>query len=387
MLWIAEMNLHIQTYSPNHIDALIFDNNNSPSRLTGFYKRPEEHRRHETWQLLCHLSSRFSVPWLCVGDYNEILVSKEKQGRIPKPLHLMLDFQEALSNYSLIDFGFQENIYTWSNGRESDNFVQARLDRACATLEWREQFPRAKVTHLHSSYSDHIPIMVSTHNPSTSTRRKKIPHRFKEKWVTYPTCEDTICEAWVGSVCEVSPMFQLFEKIKQCRQALVWWTRTTFGNAKVRLQEKHKLLEELANHNKAENNEGIRGVRADINSLLYHEEVVWRQWLRSIWLPVGDKNTKFFHQRASQRRQKNHIAGTFNANDEWCTTDDGIADAAEQYFKALLTSAQPTNMEAVLDPVNRLVTPNMNHQLLQPYTPEEIKRVLFQMHPSKVVRP
>ena len=115
--------------------------------------------------------------------------------------------------------------------------------------------------------------------------------------------------------------------------------------------------------------------------------MAWRQRLRSIWLPAGDKNTKFFHQRASQRRQKNHITGTFNANDEWCTTDDGIADAAEQYFKALLTSAQPTNMEAVLDPVNRLVTPNMNHQLLQPYTPEEIKRVLFQMHPSKVVRP
>ena len=40
-------------------------------------------------------------------------------------------------------------------------------------------------------------------------------------------------------------------------------------------------------------------------------------------------------------------------------------------------------METVLDPVERLVTPNMNQQLLQPYTPEEIKRALFQMHPSK----
>lgn len=40
-------------------------------------------------------------------------------------------------------------------------------------------------------------------------------------------------------------------------------------------------------------------------------------------------------------------------------------------------------METVLDPVERLVTPDMNQQLLQPYTPEEIKRALFQMHPSK----
>lgn len=185
--------------------------------------------------------------------------------------------------------------------RESDNFVQARLDRACATLEWRDQFPHAKVHHLHSSYSDHVPIMITTHNPNTSTRRKKVPHRFEEKWVTHPACEDTIREAWVGSVCEGSPMFQLFEKIKQCRLALVRWSCVAFGNTKSRLQEKHKVLEELANQNKAENNEAIRGVRAEINSLLYHEEVAWRQRSRSIWLPAGDKNTKFFHQRASQR--------------------------------------------------------------------------------------
>ena len=49
MLWTAETNLHIQTYSPNHIDALIFYNSNTPSRLTGFYGRLEEHKRHETW--------------------------------------------------------------------------------------------------------------------------------------------------------------------------------------------------------------------------------------------------------------------------------------------------------------------------------------------------
>ncbi|KAK9988296.1 hypothetical protein SO802_028535 [Lithocarpus litseifolius] len=383
MLWKDETNLHIQTYSPNHIDAFIFDNRNSPWRLTGFYGRPEEHRRNETWRLLRHLSSRFSVPWLCVGDYNEILVLKEKQGCIPKPLHLMLDFREALSNCLLINLGFQGNIYTWSNGRESDNFVQARLDRACATLEWRDQFPHARVNHLHSSYFDHVPIMVTTHNPSMYTRRKKVPHRFEEKWVTHPACEATIREAWVGSVCGGSPMFQLFEKIKQCRQALVRWSRLAFRNTKSRLQEKYRLLEELANQNKAKNNEAIWGVRDDINSLLYHEEVARRQRSRSIWLPAGDKNTKFFHQRASQRRRKNHIAGVYNANEKWCNTNDGIANAAEQFFQALFTSAQPRNIENVLDPVERLVTPDMNQQLLQPYTPEEIKRALFQMHPSK----
>ena len=33
--------------------------------------------------------------------------------------------------------------------------------------------------------------------------------------------------------------------------------------------------------------------------------------------------------------------------------------------------------------MDRVVTPYMNHTLLQPYTPEEVKQALFQIHPSK----
>ena len=44
-------------------------------------------------------------------------------------------------------------------------------------------------------------------------------------------------------------------------------------------------------------------------------------------------------------------------------------------------------MEPVLDSVDRVVTPDMNSTLLQPYTPDEVKQALFQMHPSKSHRP
>ena len=40
-------------------------------------------------------------------------------------------------------------------------------------------------------------------------------------------------------------------------------------------------------------------------------------------------------------------------------------------------------MEPVLDSMDKVVTPNMNSTLLQPYTPNEVKQALFQMHPSK----
>lgn len=42
LMWKEEVDLHIQTYSPNHVDALIFDNSNHPWRLIGFYGWLEE---------------------------------------------------------------------------------------------------------------------------------------------------------------------------------------------------------------------------------------------------------------------------------------------------------------------------------------------------------
>lgn len=85
MFWKADCNLHIQTLSPNHIDAHILNENQQPWRLTGFYGYSKSSRKHESWRLLKHLQARSSLPWVCLGDFNDILHSDEKQGRLPKP--------------------------------------------------------------------------------------------------------------------------------------------------------------------------------------------------------------------------------------------------------------------------------------------------------------
>ena len=84
LLWKEEVNLNIQTYSPHHIDALIPNDEQHLWRLTGFYGWPEESQKKESWQPLKHLHTRLSVPWLCWGNFNEILTSSENQGKLPK---------------------------------------------------------------------------------------------------------------------------------------------------------------------------------------------------------------------------------------------------------------------------------------------------------------
>ena len=112
MLWKSEVSLDIQTYSLNHIDAHILNDPSTPWRLTSFYGRPKDHRKHESWNYLRHLHSRASLSWVCVRDYNEILTSNEKQGGILKAGRLMEDFRCALLHCGLIDLGFSGNKFT-----------------------------------------------------------------------------------------------------------------------------------------------------------------------------------------------------------------------------------------------------------------------------------
>ena len=148
-------------------------------------------------------------------------------------------------------------------------------------------------------------------------------------------------------------------------------------------------MEELTSRNDPALVDRIRETKTEINNMLHQEELAWRQRSRAIWLLVGDKNTKFFHQKATQRKRKNHIRGVFNKTGEWCTGDEQIADTAVEYFQDLFTSSQPEDEEIglVLEAVDQRVTDDMNNTLMEPYTGDEVRRALFQMHPSKVPGP
>ena len=59
----------------------------------------------------------------------------------------------------------------------------------------------------------------------------------------------------------------------------------------------------------------------------------------------------------------------------------------KKYFHDLFTSENPTDMESVLDVVEKRFTMEMNNSLLQSYTAEEVRQALFQMNPSKSPSP
>ena len=69
LLWKEDFQLDVQTSSDNHIDSVVDQGMDDAWRITGFYGNPNSTNREASQSLLRDLSHRFSLPWICIGDF------------------------------------------------------------------------------------------------------------------------------------------------------------------------------------------------------------------------------------------------------------------------------------------------------------------------------
>lgn len=118
-----------------------------------FLWRPWYRHRQSSWLLLRHLSHQFNLPWICIGDFNEILFADEKQGWLCRPERQMHGFRDALDYCNLRDLGFSSYPFTWCNKTLGNQNVWILLDRRVASVEWILRFPSSWVHHLDAFHS------------------------------------------------------------------------------------------------------------------------------------------------------------------------------------------------------------------------------------------
>ncbi|KAK6123029.1 hypothetical protein DH2020_043225 [Rehmannia glutinosa] len=125
LLWKKDIRVDIQTYSRNHIDPIIFmDSDSPPWRFTGCYGEPIQTQRHKTWSLLTWLSTKSTIPWLCLGDFNEILHESEKQGDKAVPNWRIRNFRNATLEAGLTDLGFTGFEAMWVKYKECEKLIR-----------------------------------------------------------------------------------------------------------------------------------------------------------------------------------------------------------------------------------------------------------------------
>ena len=113
LLWRSSTEVDVQAFSPRHIDAIVTEEHgNRTWRFIGFYGHPKTSKRNESWRLLEELGKRSDLPWICIGDFNEILHLRDKVGGNLRPDGQMRSFRETVNRCNLQDMGYIGSDFT-----------------------------------------------------------------------------------------------------------------------------------------------------------------------------------------------------------------------------------------------------------------------------------
>ena len=150
-------------------------------------------------------------------------------------------FRDVIDECSFMDLGYVGPKFTWTRHFENGRSIWERLDRGLANNGWFLKFPRSRVHHLQCDSSNHCPLLIVL-APLEIPQRKK-PFRFKELWLSNPSCGETIQVAqgfMVGSDLSIG----ILAKIEKCGTDLLWWNCNVFGNVRQELIKKEKVVEQ-----------------------------------------------------------------------------------------------------------------------------------------------
>ena len=244
----------------------------------------------------------------------------------------------------------------------------------------------AKLHHLSSSVLDHSPLSLHLFQRPKKRRSRNI-FIFESMWLKDSRCEKVVNDAWeCGQL--VGSDWILQECLEWCKADLSAWNDAEFGHVGrniVDLQTKLEWLElqpiskEIA--------DALRHTRIELNCWLDREDDMWRQRSRIDWFQHGDRNTSFFHAKASARQRKNFMHGLLDDDGVWQVEEDKMVEIAIGYYGDLFSTSNPVEFSELLLAVKPKVTQAMNDWLVHSFVESEVKGALKQMYPLKAPGP
>ncbi|XP_060966406.1 uncharacterized protein LOC133034911 [Cannabis sativa] len=351
LLWKFEKEVEIQGFSFHNIDALIHLHGYPIWRLTGVYGEPKREIRTQTWDMFRSLKNTNALSWCLIGDMNNLGDHSEKRGA----------------------------PFTWEKGRDSDNWIEERLDKALVNNGWLNLFSQASLFNLEVSTSNHCPLLLVFQGTVSLTTFSSF--RFKNAWLREPMCKVLVESCWVGSGnCTIQ------EKIRHCEEVLGKWGKDITGSFKKRIA---KCKAQIGNSKWGRDPVSIQQHeegKTKLYEVLTQRETFWKQRSKQFWLNSGDKNSKYFHSVASSRKRNNRISQLQDQGGRWVTWESGLQDVIKGYFQDLFHSSG-IELGATLNGIWPTETDEQNESLLLPIVEDEVRRALFQMHPDKSPRP
>uniref|UniRef100_A0A803QAN7 Reverse transcriptase domain-containing protein n=1 Tax=Cannabis sativa TaxID=3483 RepID=A0A803QAN7_CANSA len=347
--------------------------------LMCLYGTPYAEEKVEFWKWATEIVSGLRESWVVLGDLNVILEGSEKSGGREFHRREGAFLREFLDETGGVDLGFHGVRCTWHNARKGMKNVRKRLDRGLAEASWCTHFPNAKVTNLPILASDHSPIVLST---IEEHRRLNYPFRFLEVWTSSPGCEKVVDRAWK---CDYKGRKDkvLLQKLGKTKCDLKKWNQESFGFCDQNLRNFKRELVEIQNKAPTkENLEREASVQLSIMEMEANLERVWKQKSRELWTRKGDGNTKFFHASTVIRRRRNKIESV-ESDGTWLHGREDIGNFMRNQFMQVFES-QNTVIDDDLDSLfSEMVSEEENDSICRTPSEDEIKQVVYALHPLK----
>ena len=117
-------------------------------------------------------------------------------------------------------------------------------------------------------------------------------------WLSDQGCTEIVEAVWDARGID-DPMFGMMHKIEKCGKAMQW-NKDHFGNVQALLKQKRKELIHVEKEAmRTGQNFWLLDLKKEIASLVDKEQRMWLQRSKVLWASQGDRNSKFFHYRAT----------------------------------------------------------------------------------------
>ncbi|KAH7836079.1 hypothetical protein Vadar_032514 [Vaccinium darrowii] len=239
--WNDDVDLEVESASKNLIHSIVNDKSSSSCWATTFvYGSPLRSGRDMVWEDMKDIGRYENLPWLSIGDFNEVLSLEDKLGGNCPSQRRLASFHDMLNYCGLVDLDYKGPKFTWRNNRSGPDCIMERIDMAFANSRWRELFDQALVLVDTAIGSDHNPLILNTQAPLNIVGKS---FKFESLWTTEDECREIIQEVW-GSNGVGSCMVNFCKKLRGCKVKLKEWHRAKFGDLRFQIAvTKDKLLE------------------------------------------------------------------------------------------------------------------------------------------------
>ena len=105
IFWKEEIEVEIIGYSDYHIDVDVKELTETQTRITFIYGEAQTQERYKTWDTLRGIAGMSNLPWVVIGDFNEVLHMHEHDRIGPRCQAQMDAFRDALDTCNLSDMG------------------------------------------------------------------------------------------------------------------------------------------------------------------------------------------------------------------------------------------------------------------------------------------